>query len=215
MRCPTNYIGIVKNKSGKFNKFILTHKGVDFGWDSKHGGANQPIYACEDGIVVYKKYQSSGGYVLGIYHEKYNMTSEYGHLKKGSILVALNTRVSKGQMIASMGGTGKVSGNHLHFGLQKGKGLKYGLLAKWVDPLKYLNVYDGQTTSTNGTKDLIPHTKKVTAKDGLNVRNKPSVKGGIVYTAKYNTQVETHGIKNGWNIVDNVLGYYCSNKYIK
>ena len=99
-----------------------------------------------------------------------------------------------------MGGTGKVSGNHLHFGLQKGKGLKYGLLAKWVDPLKYLNVYDGQTTSTNGTKDLIPHTKKVIAKDGLNVRNQPSVKGGIVYTAKYNTQVETHGLKNGWNI---------------
>ena len=101
------------------------------------------------------------------------------------------------------------------FEIQKGKGLKYGLLAKWVDPLKYLNVYDGQTTSTNGTKDLIPHTKKVTAKDGLNVRNKPSVKGGIVYTAKYNSQVETHGVKNGWNIVDNVLGYYCSNKYIK
>ena len=160
MRCPTNQIGIVKNKSGKFNKFSLTHKGVDFGWDSKHGVANQPIYACEDGIVVYKKYQSSGGYVLGIYHEKYNMTSEYGHLKKGSIIVALNTRASKGQMIASMGGTGKVSGNHLHFGLQKGKGLKYGLLAKWVDPLKYLTVYYGQASSKSAPTALITHTKQ-------------------------------------------------------
>ena len=59
MRCPTNYIGIVKNKDGSFNKFNLIHKGVDFGWNSKHGGANQPIYACEDGIVVYKEYQKS------------------------------------------------------------------------------------------------------------------------------------------------------------
>lgn len=209
MRAPVNYVGVVQ-------KFSSKHKGVDFGWNSKHGGSNQPIYACEEGIVVYNGYQAnSGGYVLGIYHPKYNMTSEYGHLKKGSILVPLNSTVSKGQMIASMGSTGKVSGNHLHFGLQKGKGLKYGLLVKWVDPLKYLNIYDGQTVSANGTKKLIPHTKKVIAKDGLNVRTKPSIKGKIVYTAKYNTQVENHGLKNGWNIADNILGYYCSDKYVK
>ena len=215
MRCPVNYVGIVKNKDGSFNKYSSKHKGIDFGWNSKYGGANQPILACEDGIVIYKEYQTTGGYVLGIYHPKYNMTSEYAHLKKGSILVALNGKVSKGQMIASMGGTGRVSGNHLHFGLQKGKGLKYGILARWVDPLNYLNIYDGQIVSGNGTGNLIKHTKKVTARDGLNVRNKPSTKGSVVYTAKYNSQVECHGLKKGWNIVDNALGYYCSDKYIK
>ena len=215
MRCPTNYVGIVKNDDGTFNKFSLKHKGIDFGWDSKHGGANQPVYACEDGVVVYKEYQNNGGYVLGIYHPKYNMTSEYGHLKKGSIVVSLGAKVSMGQMIASMGGTGRVSGNHLHYGLQKGKGLKYGILAKWLDPLKYLNIYDGQIVSDNGTAKLINHTKKVTTKVGLNVRTKPSTKGKIVYVAKYNSQVENHGIKKGWNIVDNALGYYCSNNYLK
>lgn len=215
MRCPTNYVGIVKNDDGTFNKFSLKHKGIDFGWNSKYGGANQPVYACEEGIVVYKEYQNNGGYVLGIYHPKYNMTSEYGHLKKGSIVVSLGAKVSMGQMIASMGGTGRVSGNHLHFGLQKGKGLKYGILAKWVDPLKYLNIYDGQIVSDNGTAKLINHTKRVATKVGLNVRTKPSTKGKIVYVAKYNSQVENHGIKKGWNIVDNALGYYCSNNYLK
>lgn len=207
MKCPVNYAGIVRGYS-------VSHKGIDFGWNSKYGGSNQPVFACEDGIVVYKEYQTTGGYVLGIYHPKYNMTSEYAHLKKGSILVALNGKVSKGQMIASMGGTGRVSGNHLHFGLQKGKGLKYGLLAKWVNPVKYLNIYDGQTANKETAKK-INHTKRVTAKDGLNVRNKPSVKGTFVYTAKYNSQVESYGVKKGWNIVDNILGYYCSNNYLK
>lgn len=207
MRCPVNYVGIARGYSA-------SHKGIDFGWNSKHGGANQPIMSCEDGIVVYNKYQTSGGFVLGIYHEKYKMTSEYGHIKKNSILVKVGERVAKGQMIASMGGTGKVTGNHLHFGLQKGKGLKYGLLSRWVNPIKYLNIYDGQTANVETSKK-IKHTKRVTAKDGLNVRKKPSIKGSFVYTAKYNSQVECHGLKNGWNIVDNLLNYYCSDKFLK
>lgn len=210
MRCPTNYVGIKRG-------FSLRHKGIDFGWNSSYGGSNQPIYAVEDGIVIYNRYQgaNSGGYVIGIYHPKYNMTSEYGHLKKNSQLIHEGDKVSMGQMIARMGCTGNADGCHLHFGLQKGKGLKYGILAKWVDPLKYLNVYDGQIVSNNGTAKLINHTKRVATKVGLNVRTKPSTKGKIVYVAKYNSQVENHGIKKGWNIVDNALGYYCSNNYLK
>ena len=209
MKCPVNYVGIVRGYS-------LRHKGIDLGWNSKHGGANQPIYACEDGIVIYNRYQgaNSGGYVIGIYHPKYDMTSEYGHLKKNSQVVHEGDKVSKGQMIALMGCTGNADGCHLHFGLQKGKGLKYGLLAKWVDPIKYLNIYDGQTANEETAKK-IRHTKRVTATDGLNVRTKPSIKGQVVYTAKYKTQVETYGTKKGWNIVDNILGYYCSNNYLK
>lgn len=209
MKCPVNYVGIKRGYS-------LGHKGIDFGWNKNYGGANQPIYACEEGIVVYYQYQgaNSGGYVVGIYHPKYDMTSEYGHLKKGSIVVKKGDKVSMGQMIAKMGCTGNADGCHLHFGLQKGKGLKYGILAKWVDPIKYLNIYNGQTANEETAKK-INHTKIVTAKDGLNVRTKPNTKGKIVYTAKYNSQVENHGLKSGWNIVDNILGYYCSNNYLK
>ena len=207
MRCPVDYIGVVQKYSSK-------HKGIDFGWNSKHGGSNQPIYACEDGIVVYNRYQTTGGYVIGIYHPNLGVVSEYGHLKKDSQTIKEGDKVKKGQKIALMGGTGKVTGNHLHFGLQKGKTLRYGLFVKWLDPLKYLNIYDNQIANVSSSK-LIHHTKHVTAKDGLNVRTKPSIKGKRVYTAKYNSEIESYGVTNGWNIVDNIRDYYCSNNFVK
>ena len=33
---PVGYVGITQ-------KFSRRHKGVDFGWNYKHGGPNQPI----------------------------------------------------------------------------------------------------------------------------------------------------------------------------
>lgn len=210
MRCPLDYMGIAQDYS-------LLHKGVDLGWNKDYGGYNVPVMCVADGICVYNRYQDSGGYVIGIYHPQYDMTSEYGHLKKNSQKIHEGDKVGVGQQIAMMGNSGSKKGKklpfHLHFGLQKGKGLKYGILARWVNPIKYLNLYDGQVANKETAK-LINHTKRVTAKDGLNVRNKPSTKGKVVYTAKYNSQVENHGVKNGWNIVDNINNYYCSNNYL-
>lgn len=214
MRCPVNYAGVVKDKKGNFIVFSSKHKGVDLGWNTKYGGSNQPIYAIADGVCVYNRYQKSGGYVIGIYHKQYGVVSEYGHLKKDSQLIKEGQIVKMGQKIALMGGTGKVSGNHLHFGLQKGKTLRYGLFVKWLDPLKYINVYDGQITNL-ATSKMINHTKHVTTREGLNIRTEPSVKGKKVYTAKYDEQVETYGVVSNWNIVDNINMYYCSNKYLQ
>ena len=71
--------------------------------------------------IIYIKYQTSGGYVVHIYSKELNMTSEFGHLKKGSIKVKLHDIVETGSIIAKMGNTGKVTGYHLHYGLYKGK----------------------------------------------------------------------------------------------
>ena len=212
MRSPVNYCGITQKKTNK-------HKGIDMGWNNKYGGCHQPILASDDGIVVNVEYQAkSGGYVIGIYHPQYNATSEYGHLQKGSIKVKKNDRVGIGQHIANMGNSGKDKGKtlpyHLHFGICKGKGLKYGILSTWYDPTKYLNLYDGQVEAKK-TLVKLNHTKRVIAKDGLNIRNKASVKGKVVGVAKYNTQVECYGKKNGWELVDNFNKYYVDAKYIK
>lgn len=211
MRCPLNFMGITQ-------KYSLSHKGIDLGWNNEHGGKHAPVYSSDSGIVQAIDKQKTGGIVIWIYHPQYNAASEYGHLQNGSVKVRVGDSVSEGQYIANMGNTGSENGKklpfHLHYGLQKGKGNKYGILAKWLNPVDYLNLYDGQVEGKS-TKAKINHTKRVIAKNGLNIRDKASVKGKIVRTAKYNEQVECYGNKKGWELVDNFKKYYCSANYLK
>lgn len=209
MRCPVNYIGITKD-------FGNGHYGIDFGWNSKYGGKNQPIYSADDGVVIYNKIQSKGGKVLNIRHDN-GLVTEYAHLD--TVLVKKNQKVTKGQQIGTMGCTGVVSGNHLHFGVYKGTSIPYSGNWKknYVDPKKYINVYDEQVVNgTTAKKYKLYATKTVIAKDGLNVRTKSNTSGKLVKTLPYGCEVETYGVTlNGWNIVDNVRKYYCFNKYTK
>lgn len=208
MRYPINMIN-VRQKFG-------SHKGIDFGWTDEVG-RNQPVYAVDDGVVIYNRHQISGGYVIQIRHDN-GYVSEYGHLLKNSQKVREGNKVKKGQQIANMGASGMVTGPHLHFGLYKGTSINYKKKQFYVDPLPYLCRYDEQKVSGRSKvakKDMF-HTKVVKGTDGeLNIRNKPSVKGKKVSVAKEGTQVESFGVTNGWNIVDNIRGYYCSNNYVK
>lgn len=208
MRYPVNLINI-RNRFG-------SHKGIDFGW-CKAVGKNQPIYAVADGEVIYNRKQVTGGYVIHIKHDN-GYVSEYGHLLKDSQLVKEHQKVKKGQQIAKMGASGIVTGAHLHFGLYKGNSINYNKKENFVDPLKYLCRYENQTVYENSkvpSKEIY-HTKKVKGTDGeLAIRNKPDAKGKLVGKAEEGSQVESFGVTKGWNIVDNIKGYYCSNKYLK
>lgn len=212
MMYPVNVINIKQ----KFkNTGINKHYGIDFGWHDSVG-KNQPILAADDGVVIYNRKQVSGGYVIHIRHDD-GYCTEYGHLLKNSQRVKEGMKVKKGQIIANMGASGICTGAHLHFGVYKGKEINYSDKSKWVDPLKYLCMYDNQCVvdrSIVPQKDLF-HTKKVSAKDGLNVRTTPSTKGKVVVVAPYNSQLECFGLVGNWNIVDNIRGFYCSNKYLK
>lgn len=204
MRYPVNYIGITQ-------KFSSKHHGIDFGWNSKHGGEHQSIYAVDDGEIIYKTVQKTGGKVLHIRHSN-GYVSEYGHL--ASWYGNIGDKVKKGTKIGTMGKSGKTTGSHLHFGLFKGTKINYNNKLNFVDPLKYLCKYDEQITSLKSKLLVKYKTKKVTC-DELNIRTKPSTNGKIVGTAKKGKQVESFGVKKGWNIVDNLRDYYCSNKFVK
>lgn len=142
MQYPVNYISIPQGYGN-------AHKGIDFGWYSilHH---HQPIYAVADGLVIYVKYQSTGGNVIHIRHDN-GFVSEYGHLQ--NVNVSVGQRVTQGQQIAKMGATGKVSAEHLHFGLCKGDSIHYNSTDKWVNPLDYLEVYKGQTVNDKAKKE--------------------------------------------------------------
>jgi murein DD-endopeptidase MepM/ murein hydrolase activator NlpD len=209
---PVNGIFVAQGYSKK-------HTGVDFGWNSSYGfGKNQPVYAIEDGTIIDIQYQRfSGGYVIHLKLDQRNLVAEYGHLQKGSIRFKVGQHVKMGEQIANMGNTGVAFGNHLHFGLYSGNKINYSV-NKWVNPFNYLCAFSNQVVGS-GTKQkgyVKYYSKRVTAKDGLWVRKSPSTQGQKCFILDYNQEIESFGVTdNNWNIVDNTLGYYCSNRYLK
>lgn len=206
MKAPLKYIGITKS-------FTKSHHGIDFGWWANH--KNQYVYACDDGLVIYNRKQITGGYVIHIRHDN-GTVSEYGHLLKDSQLVKEGMKVKKGEKIARMGKSGLCTGEHLHFGLYKGKKINYNDNSKWLNPLKYINVYNDQTISKSNAND-IKHTKTA-----YNIPSEPLLihyatkTGKIVGGINNGEECETYGLNpDNWNIVDNLRDYICSNRYLK
>jgi murein DD-endopeptidase MepM/ murein hydrolase activator NlpD len=86
------------------------HNGIDIG-----GKSGDPIYASDNGIVVYAGWSSVGyGYLVIIDHGN-GFTSLYAHLLEGSIMVECGQSIWQTNQIGSMGSTGNSSGPHLHF----------------------------------------------------------------------------------------------------
>jgi hypothetical protein len=88
-------------------KGIRMHEGVDLGAPS-----GTPIYASADGIVVYNGWNLGYGLVVDIDHG-YGFLSRYAHCN--SILVKSGEVVKRGQVIATVGATGRVTCSHLHY----------------------------------------------------------------------------------------------------
>ncbi|MBU4350834.1 M23 family metallopeptidase [Patescibacteria group bacterium] len=96
--------------------------------DFSHGKCGEPIYAAASGIVQRAKTTTltsrwafgGAGNHISISHPN-NTTTFYGHLL--SVVVNVGDQVSKGQVIAYMGGApgtpgaGRSTGCHLHFGI--------------------------------------------------------------------------------------------------
>ncbi len=94
-------------RSDPFRGTAAMHAGVDI-----PGPSGTPIYATADGIVSHAGRQGGYGNLVEINHGK-GIATRYGHLSK--IIVADNTRVKRGQLIALMGSTGRSTGPHLHY----------------------------------------------------------------------------------------------------
>jgi len=84
------------------------HTGVDI-----DGDFTSPLYASYDGVVTTAGW-NSGGYGLQILIQHTNgMVTRYAHASK--LFVKVGDRVTRGQVIAMMGSTGRSTGSHLHF----------------------------------------------------------------------------------------------------
>ncbi len=87
------------------------HKGVDIA--APKGTA---IYAAEDGVVTLSRWYTTYGNCVILNHGN-GIQTLYGHASK--LLVKVGQQVKKGDVIALVGSTGRSSGNHLHFEIQR------------------------------------------------------------------------------------------------
>lgn len=88
--------------------FSWRHPGVDI-----DGDYTSPLYAAYDGVVTTAGW-NPGGYGLQVLIQHTNgMVTRYAHSAK--LFVKVGDRVTRGQVIAMMGSTGRSTGSHLHF----------------------------------------------------------------------------------------------------
>lgn len=114
-----------------------------------------PIYAPASGVVVYAKRKGAYGNFLLLAHS-FGFKTAYGHLSK--FAVKSGAYVSKGDLIAYVGNTGRSTGAHLHYEVR--------YLDKWVDPEPFLtwdldniNYISDRITKVDW-KSILKQTKK-------------------------------------------------------
>jgi murein DD-endopeptidase MepM/ murein hydrolase activator NlpD len=100
------------------------HDGIDIGAEQ-----NEKIVAVKSGIVLSVKSSRTYGNIL-----KYEVVDGYviTYAHCNEIFVKEGEKIKQGQIVASVGSTGMVTGPHLHYGISKN--------GKFIDPIKYTNL---------------------------------------------------------------------------
>jgi murein DD-endopeptidase MepM/ murein hydrolase activator NlpD len=108
--------------SGFGPRGISSHDGIDIG-----APEGTPIRAIEKGEVIYSDQLRGYGNIIIVRHTG-GFISVYAHNEAN--LVREGQAVSRGEVIARVGNTGRVTGPHLHFEIRKNNAAQ--------DPLRYL-----------------------------------------------------------------------------
>lgn len=86
---------------------VRSHRGTDYA-----APVGTPIWAAGDGVVQKSSYNQFNGNYVFIKHSNTYIT-KYLHLTRR--MVKTGQRVKQGQTIGTLGGTGRVTGPHLHY----------------------------------------------------------------------------------------------------
>jgi murein DD-endopeptidase MepM/ murein hydrolase activator NlpD len=101
--------GMVSSPFGMRNGAM--HDGVDIA-----APAGTPVYAADDGTVIFAGRLHGYGNVVIVQHAD-GYTTVYGHNQHN--LATVGTRVARGQQIAEIGTSGRTSGPNLHFEVRR------------------------------------------------------------------------------------------------
>lgn len=114
-------VGSLSSRYG--SRWGRTHTGIDI-----QGAYGTPIKAADGGVVTFSGWEDGYGNYIIINHENGYQTA-YAHCSVLSKKVG--DRVKKGETIAKMGNSGRVTGTHLHFEVKKN--------GAFCDPLKFVS----------------------------------------------------------------------------
>ncbi len=114
------------NRVDPFNKQLAFHSGLDFSIAS-----GTPVLAAAGGRVLSARRHSSYGNLLEIDHGN-GLVTRYAHLSR--IYVKVGDVVTPGQRVAAVGSTGRSTGPHLHFEVQR--------QGRFIDPQRFLALED-------------------------------------------------------------------------
>lgn len=98
------------------------HYGLDIA-----APAGTPVVAPADGRVVSSGWQAGMGRCIEIDHG-FGIRTVFGHCR--SLNVSTGAKVRRGQIIATVGSSGRATGTHLHYGIQ--------VNGVWVNPGNYI-----------------------------------------------------------------------------
>ena len=111
-------------RADPFTGHKALHRGVDFA-----GRPGTRIVSVAPGVVSYAGYKVGYGYVVEIKHPTGYLT-RYGHNSRN--LVRVGQTVQKGDAVAVIGSTGRSTGTHVHFEVERD--------GKVLNPSRYLAV---------------------------------------------------------------------------
>ncbi len=99
------------------------HKGIDLA-----GKKGSPIFSIASGKVIYQGRKFSGYGKMILIKHNHSISTIYSHLNK--IFVKSGEKIKRGELIGTMGRTGRATGVHLHFELIENKTV--------INPEKYI-----------------------------------------------------------------------------
>lgn len=111
LRSPINFRYVSSNFNPRrlhpVTKQVKAHRGTDY-----VAPVGTPIWAAGDGVVTQSGYNQFNGNYVFIRHNG-NYVTKYLHMTKR--MVKSGQRIKQGQTIGTLGGTGRVTGPHLHY----------------------------------------------------------------------------------------------------
>lgn len=99
-------------RTDPMSKKRAMHRGVDFA-----GRVGLNVYATGDGVVIRTRISRAGFGKEVLIDHGFGYVTRYGHLN--SILVHTGQKIKRGNLVGTLGSTGKSTGPHLHYEVRR------------------------------------------------------------------------------------------------